>query len=129
MKEKYVAFLRGINVGGHHKVPMANLRAEMEKLGFVDVKTLLNSGNIVFTANSQDIKDVEVQVIGHNPDQYPKPFTDIEIKYIVKGNNLDPKAVERAIHLSESKYCIVSQSLQETVKINTTYEVRETQGQ
>jgi putative redox protein len=77
----------------------------------------------------QDIKGVEVQVTGHNPDEYPKPFTDIEVKYIVKGNNLDPKAVERAIQLSESKYCIVSQSLQETVKINTTYEVREAQDQ
>ena len=73
----------------------------------------------------QDIRDVEVQVIGHNPDEYPKPFTDIEVKYIVTGNNLDPKAVERAIHLSESKYCIVSQSLQESVNINTTYEVQQ----
>jgi len=47
-KEKYVAFLRGINVGGHHKVPMADLRKELEKLGFENVMTLLNSGNIIF---------------------------------------------------------------------------------
>jgi len=50
-KEKYVALLRGINVGGHHKLPMAQLREEMGKLGFTGIKTLLNSGNVVFTAS------------------------------------------------------------------------------
>ena len=35
VKEKHVAFLRGINVGGHHKVPMAELRKEMEKLNLI----------------------------------------------------------------------------------------------
>ncbi|WP_424372794.1 DUF1697 domain-containing protein, partial [Muriicola sp.] len=40
----YVAFLRGINVGGHHKVPMANLRRELEAMSFKKVTTLLNSG-------------------------------------------------------------------------------------
>lgn len=46
----YVALLRGINVGGNHKVPMARLKAILESLGFVQVKTLLNSGNVAFTA-------------------------------------------------------------------------------
>lgn len=45
---RYVAFLRGINVSGHHKVPMADLRKEMEKLNFEKVITILNSGNIIF---------------------------------------------------------------------------------
>lgn len=48
MSETYVALLRGINVGGHHKVPMANLRTTMEKMGFEKVQTLLNSGNVIF---------------------------------------------------------------------------------
>lgn len=46
----YVAFLRGINVGGHKKVSMAELKKVFEEQGFTDVKTLLNSGNVVFTA-------------------------------------------------------------------------------
>lgn len=54
-KSKYVAFLRGINVGGHHKVPMADLHTELEKLGLENIETLLNSGNILFDANSEDI--------------------------------------------------------------------------
>ena len=46
--EQYVAFLRGINVGGHHKIPMAELRNVMEEMGFSEVVTLLNSGNVIF---------------------------------------------------------------------------------
>ncbi len=44
----YVAFLRGINVGGHALVSMAELRNALEDLGLEDVRTLLQSGNIVF---------------------------------------------------------------------------------
>jgi len=47
---KYVALLRGINVGGHRKVPMADLRGLLERLGYDDVATLLQSGNVVFEA-------------------------------------------------------------------------------
>jgi uncharacterized protein (DUF1697 family) len=46
----YVALVRGINVGRAKRVAMADLRAMLEGLGFRDVRTLLNSGNVVFTA-------------------------------------------------------------------------------
>ena len=49
----YAAFLRGINVGGHKKVPMAELRAAAEGLGYADVATYINSGNLVFTATEK----------------------------------------------------------------------------
>jgi uncharacterized protein (DUF1697 family) len=45
---KYVAFLRGINVGGNKKVSMEKLRKVLEGMGFTNVKTILNSGNVVF---------------------------------------------------------------------------------
>lgn len=47
----YAAFLRGINVGGHKKVPMADLKKTFEKMGFTNVRTLLASGNVIFEAN------------------------------------------------------------------------------
>ena len=51
-KEKvFVAFLRGINVGGHKAVKMEDLRRVFASLGFTSVKTLLNSGNVVFAAS------------------------------------------------------------------------------
>ena len=65
MKEKFVAFLRGINVGGHHKVPMAELRKELEKLGCQNIVTLLNSGNIVFEAISSDLAVLEKTISEH----------------------------------------------------------------
>ena len=49
MAVTYVGLLRGINVGNAKRVAMADLRALVEKLGYGDVRTLLNSGNIVFT--------------------------------------------------------------------------------
>lgn len=73
----------------------------------------------------QVVSGVEVQVTGYNPDEYPKPYQVIELKFIVKGENLDPKAVERAIDLSESKYCVVGQTLQNKVEIKTSFEVTE----
>ncbi len=50
----YVAFLRGINVGGNKTIPMAKLKALFEALGFQAVKTLLNSGNVVYAAKEKD---------------------------------------------------------------------------
>ncbi len=46
----FVALLRGINVGKAKRIPMAELRALLEELGYTDVATLLNSGNAVFRA-------------------------------------------------------------------------------
>lgn len=47
---KYVALLRGINVGGNNRVPMAELRVVCESLGYQDVQTYINSGNVLFVS-------------------------------------------------------------------------------
>ena len=49
---KYVALLRGINVGTAKRVAMADLREIVEDLGYEEVKTLLNSGNVVFSGKA-----------------------------------------------------------------------------
>ncbi len=60
---KYALFLRGINVGGNKKISMTELKVFLETLGFKNIKTLLNSGNVVFetkeTAEEDLIKKVE----------------------------------------------------------------------
>src|SRR5262249_12132823 len=43
-----IALLRGINVGGHNKIAMSNLRELCEELGLASVKTVLQSGNLVY---------------------------------------------------------------------------------
>jgi uncharacterized protein (DUF1697 family) len=45
---KYIAFLRGINVGGNKKISMKELAALFKRAGFRNIKTILNSGNVVF---------------------------------------------------------------------------------
>lgn len=50
----YVALLRGINVGGNNKIEMKQLRAVFEALGFSDVLTYINSGNIIFASDKND---------------------------------------------------------------------------
>lgn len=62
---KYVAFLRGINVSGHHKVPMAELRSELEKLNCSNVVTILNSGNVIFDSSHEDIDSLEQLLSDH----------------------------------------------------------------
>lgn len=51
--KKYVAFLRGINVGGNKKVPTAELKSLLENIGFEHVQTLLNSGNVIFSSEEK----------------------------------------------------------------------------
>ncbi len=62
MKSKCIALLRGINVGGHKKVPMADLKKMMTDLGFENIKTLLNSGNVVFSTSEKNIKILENRI-------------------------------------------------------------------
>lgn len=50
----HVALLRGINVGGHNKVPMAELRQVVASLGHADVATYIQSGNVLFTSDDAD---------------------------------------------------------------------------
>jgi uncharacterized protein (DUF1697 family) len=51
----YIALLRGINVGGRRSVPMAALREVHARLGYTDVVTYIQSGNVVFDADSDDV--------------------------------------------------------------------------
>lgn len=59
---QYVAFLRGINVGGHVAIKMADLKATFEKMGFSGVKTVLASGNVIFEARQSDEKALYAKI-------------------------------------------------------------------
>lgn len=56
-KQRQAALIRGINVGRAKRVAMADLKSMIEDFGYTDVRTLLNSGNVVFTA----VKDTPVE--------------------------------------------------------------------
>jgi len=58
----YVALLRGINVGGKRKIPMAGLRPLISSLGFEDVVTYVQSGNVVFRSPTGDGRDITSRI-------------------------------------------------------------------
>ncbi len=57
----HVALLRGINVGGNNKVPMKELRALVGSLGYGDVETYIQSGNVVFSSDS-DAEEIRLSM-------------------------------------------------------------------
>jgi uncharacterized protein (DUF1697 family) len=57
----FIVLLRGINVGGHKKVPMAELRELLSKRGFDTVKTYIQSGNIMLQSSGDKI-EIELKV-------------------------------------------------------------------
>ncbi len=59
---KYVAFLRGINVGGHNKIKMETMREIFAALQFENVKTYINSGNVIFETVETDDKSVSTKI-------------------------------------------------------------------
>ncbi|SIS41660.1 Uncharacterized conserved protein, DUF1697 family [Zobellia uliginosa] len=58
----YIALLRGINVGGKKRLPMADLRAMLNDRGFSNVKTYIQSGNVVFQSHEEDTGALEVSI-------------------------------------------------------------------
>ena len=71
----------------------------------------------------QKLTFLKIEVKAHQQDEYPKPYHTVEIKFIAKGENLDAKKLAKAIELSESKYCVVSQTLATEAKVTTSYEI------
>jgi uncharacterized protein (DUF1697 family) len=58
----YVALLRGINVGGNNSIKMLDLKACFETMGFTNVRTYIQSGNVVFVSPEQDIAKLTAKV-------------------------------------------------------------------
>lgn len=64
--KRYLAFIRGINISGKNKIVMSELKKEFEKLGFTNVMTYLNSGNVVFSADFDFTADDIKKMISDN---------------------------------------------------------------
>ncbi|HKS22133.1 MAG TPA: DUF1697 domain-containing protein [Thermoanaerobaculia bacterium] len=92
----YVAFLRGINVVGRNVVRMSELRDLCTSLGWEDVRTLLNSGNVVFRAQKATPKALEealggVRVILR---------TEGELRKVAENNPFDPVRNPSYLHVA-----------------------------
>lgn len=97
----YIALLRGINVGGHKKVPMAELRELLSNAGFKKVQTYIQSGNVILESSedsAQNIEDIiqkaitthfgfEVSVIVKKPKQLQRIFDNCSFPETKKENS------------------------------------------
>jgi len=58
----YVALLRGVNVGGNNIISMRELKVSFEGIGFTQVATYINSGNVIFTTKETDARKLETKI-------------------------------------------------------------------
>jgi len=72
----------------------------------------------------QNVKKYSVEATAERRESPPpRVFTKIHLKYVVKGPHINPEAVEKAVRLSEEKYCSVGGMLKKAVEITSSYEV------
>ncbi len=96
--------------------PMETLLISLAGCTGMDVISILRK-------KQQKVTGFEINVHGERADEHPKVFTNIQVEYVIKGENIDPAAVERSIELSETRYCSVSAMLQKAAKVSTTYKI------
>jgi len=70
-----------------------------------------------------NLTDMQVRVRGKRADDYPMIWTDIHLTYLVWGKDIKPKDVEKAIRLSETKYCSVGIMLGKSSKISSEFHI------
>ncbi|MCS6827675.1 MAG: OsmC family protein [Caldilinea sp.] len=107
-------------VGGANKGfrPMELMALSLAGCTAMDVISILRK-------KRQEVTGFEVQVHAERAKEHPHVFTDIEVTYVVRGRNIDPAAVERAIQLSEEKYCPAQAMLRKAASIVLKYEIIE----
>lgn len=103
---KYLALLRGINVGGKNPVPMASLKRCFEEAGFHKVSTYINSGNVIFEAPPTDDETLVTKVTAAVEKRFGWPIAcavisapefEDAMKRAPKWWNQDPTAKNNAI--------------------------------
>lgn len=83
-----------------------------------DVVTILRKAR-------QDVQDCRIELSAERAEEAPKVFTRIHVHYVVKGHELKPAQVARAVDLSAEKYCSVSMMLGKTATITHDFEIIE----
>lgn len=73
----------------------------------------------------QRVVDFELVVTGDRRPEHPKAWTHMHIEYVVRGHDIDPASVDRAIELSETKYCSVTATLEGSVEITHSVVIEE----
>lgn len=79
----------------------------------------------ILTKMKKHVKSFKIEVDATKAETHPKVWTDINLKYILEGEDLDEKSVETAIELSQNKYCSAAATLRKSgAKVNYSYEIK-----
>lgn len=123
--------------GTNHSVTMdAGVEGGGNGAGFKPMEMLLlgMGGCTVYDVVSilekmrQPVEDCVVEIEAERADDFPKVFTDIRVRYVISGRGLDPRKVEKAVSLSNTKYCSATIMLAETAKVSHEIEIIELDG-
>lgn len=95
--------------------PMEALLGALASCTMMDVVSILKKKRVEFTG-------LEVNAHGERVEGYPKVYSRINLEYIIKGNEINRRDVERAVELSISKYCPVNAILK-SAGVDITYKI------
>jgi len=98
--------------------PMELLLIALGSCTGVDVISILKK-------KRQKVTDYRIEVSGERREEFPRSYTRLSVKHIVRGRGLSEPAVARAIELSDQKYCSVAGTLRGSAEIVTSYEILE----
>jgi Predicted redox protein, regulator of disulfide bond formation len=102
------------NAGDKAPSPMEMVLMAAGGCSAIDVVSILQKGR-------NDITDCEVKLTSQRREEAPRYFVKIHLHFIVTGNELTDKAVERAVQLSAEKYCSVALMLEKTVEVTHSF--------
>jgi uncharacterized protein (DUF1697 family) len=139
---KYVAFLRGINVGGHVLIKMAELKKIFANMGYENIRTILASGNVIFESEQKDINRItseieselkkifnkEISVILRSMDELKKlessePFKNIAVTPDIRlyvtflPNKTKPSIIKIPYSTETNEFSIISVTSSEIISV------------
>lgn len=98
--------------------PMEMLLVALAGCSGMDILTILRK-------KRQDITGYELRIHGTRAGEHPKVYLDITLEHVFSGHNIRPEAVERAIELTEERYCGASAMLGKTATIGHKFSIIE----
>ncbi|MBL8087131.1 MAG: OsmC family protein [Chthonomonas sp.] len=99
--------------------PLEALLSSIAACSAMDVISILEKKKQVVTSYRVEVDGERSAPEG----AYPRPYTSITVRHIVAGDNLDPAAVERAVQLSDEKYCTVVSTLRAAPEVKSVWEI------
>ena len=108
-----IALASGLDAPGNGVTPMETLATALGACTAMDVASIL-------VKMRQPLESFRVEVSGERAEEHPKKFLSLEVVYHLKGD-LDERKVERAISLSEERYCSVEATLSPAVPITSRF--------